>query len=350
MSNANSFELLFNQFSNVTQASLWVLDENPPASLPAANPLIKVICNRYDVVELMLAKGFDAIFNDFCFEDLPPTKYQFIFFRISKEKALAHHVINSAYHHLADHGKLVFSGAKQEGIKGYIERASKQYDKKATLKADKQHWAAILESPVPFSQPLDDKSYPNLRSIIKTDKVAGNFEFYSKPGVFGWDKIDAGSALLIDHLHTLNSDLYTPSNILDIGCGYGFLSVSSANLFNADIVACDNNAAAIKACSYNLGQLDSKHKILASNCTQGIRDKFDLILCNPPFHTGFDVENDLTEQFLKGASERLSHNGTALFVVNLHIPLERKAKKYFRNIKTISDNNHFKVIQLDNLG
>ena len=349
MSNANSFELLFNQFSEVTQASLWVLDENPPTSLPAANPLIKVISNRYDVVELMLAKGFDAVFSDFCFEDLPPAKYQFIFFRISKEKALAHHVINSAYQHLADHGKLVFSGAKQEGIKGYIERASKLYHKRETFKADKQHWAAIFEKPVQISQLLDDKSYPILRPIIKANEIAGNFEFYSKPGVFGWDKIDAGSALLIDHLHTLSSDLYSPSNILDIGCGYGFLSVSSAKLFNANVVACDNNAAAIRACSYNLDQLDPKHRTVASNCTQAISEKFDLIVCNPPFHTGFEVENDLTEQFLKGSSERLSHNGTALFVVNLHIPLERKAKSYFDNIKTISNDNHFKVIQLDNL-
>jgi len=349
MRNATSFELLFDQFSKVTKTSLWVLDENPPASLPSANGLIKVISNRFDVVELMRAKGFDATFSDFCFDDLEDIQYQFIFFRISKEKALAHYVINSAHKRLAQQGQLIISGAKQEGIKGYIERAATLYNKRATVKADKQHWAAILEKSMLSLQPLDDKDYTVLRPVSQLTDTVANFEFHSKPGVFGWDKIDMGSALLIDHLQKLSANLKQPRNILDIGCGYGYLSVSSARLFDAKVVACDNNAAAITACSHNLAKLSDQHITLASNCTQGISERFDLILCNPPFHTGFEIENDLTDQFLKGASERLSSKGSALFVVNLHIPLERKAKSYFKHIQCISDNKHFKVIQLDNL-
>ena len=165
MSQQLSFELLFEHFSAVSATSLWILDENPPSHLPPANPLIHIISNRIDVVALMKAHGFEASYSDFDFSTIPLTRYQYIFFRISKEKALAHYVINSAYQLLQDKGKLIISGAKQEGIKGYIERSSKLYTKLETLKADKQHWAAILERNEPIIQPLADKNYPVLRSI-----------------------------------------------------------------------------------------------------------------------------------------------------------------------------------------
>jgi 16S rRNA (guanine1207-N2)-methyltransferase len=44
-------------------------------------------------------------------------------------------------------------------------------------------------------------------------------QFISRPGVFGWDKADQGSQLLLQHI---------PRNLsgrgADFGCGYGFLS------------------------------------------------------------------------------------------------------------------------------
>ncbi|NRA22539.1 MAG: methyltransferase [Oceanospirillaceae bacterium] len=348
MSQQLSFELLFEHFSAVSATSLWILDENPPSHLPPANPLIHIISNRIDVVALMKAHGFEASYSDFDFSTIPLTRYQYIFFRISKEKALAHYVINSAYQLLQDKGKLIISGAKQEGIKGYIERSSKLYTKLETLKADKQHWAAILERNEPIIQPLADKNYPVLRSINTAQERFPAFDFFSKPGVFGWDKVDAGSLLLIELLQDIYQQSPAPNNVLDIGCGYGYLSICCAVLFNTPVVACDNNAAAISACRRNLAQLNAAHQVIATNCTQGIIEKFSLIVCNPPFHSGFEVENNLTDQFLKGAKERLAPGGMALFVVNLHIPLERKARNYFNHIQTISDNQHFKVIKLEN--
>lgn len=342
-----SFELLMKQFSRVTKKSLWILDENPPLHLPPLNPLIDVISNRIDVVESMQARGYHAQFSDFCFDDLAAS-YQYIFFRISKEKALAHHVINSAQKLLMGEGKLIISGAKQEGIKGYIDRSKKIYAIRETLKADKQHWGAVFEPSGPTQQPLDDKQYTELRPIIKNCNNFPDVQFLSKPGVFGWNKIDAGSALLVTHLTPIYENLNPPKSVLDIGCGYGYLSVACAKLFNAAIVACDNNAAAIKACAANLANLNKNHQVIASNCTQNVSGRFDLVVCNPPFHTGFGVENDLTERFLQGTKDRLAEGGIAIFVVNLHIPIERKARQYFKNISKLSDDKHFKIIKLDN--
>ncbi|NQX92778.1 MAG: methyltransferase, partial [Flavobacteriales bacterium] len=48
-------------------------------------------------------------------------------------------------------------------------------------------------------------------------------------------------------------------------------------------------------CSYNLQHHQIEHKVVATNCTAAVTEQFDLVLCNPPFHSGFQVENDQHE-------------------------------------------------------
>ena len=344
--NNQSFELLFSVFPQITAKSLWVLDENPPVNCPVANDKIDVISNRVDVVEQMQQRGFNATFSDFSFDKHINTDYQFVFFRISKEKALAHHVINSAHQLLNPDGQLIISGAKQEGIKGYIDRSSKRYLHLETFKADKAHWAARYQNTDNPNSALDDKSYPLMRDAIEETHFNQTVVFSSKPGVFGWNKIDRGSQLLIESLDKIESQLPDVKTVLDIGCGYGYLSVLAAKKLNCSVTATDNNAAAIETCRFNLQKHEIEHQVIAANCAKGIKEKFELVVCNPPFHTGFSVENDLTDQFLKAAKQRLGQHGIAIFVVNLHIPLERKAKQYFDSVNLISESPNFKVIAL----
>jgi 16S rRNA (guanine1207-N2)-methyltransferase len=114
------------------------------------------------------------------------------------------------------------------------------------------------------------------------------------------------------------------------------------------VVATDNNAAAIEACSANLSALrgSSQTQVLASDCGADLEERFDLILCNPPFHQGFEVEQDLTDRFLAAARRLLKPRGRALFVVNSFIPLERKADGLFAGIQLLSDNHRFRVVAL----
>ncbi|MGB1237038.1 MAG: methyltransferase [Pseudomonadales bacterium] len=341
MSRDICFDLIFDALSTSEGNVLWVLDENPPLNAPAAQARVTVICNRFDAVEQLERQGWNVIFSDFDFTHLPSGHYSTVIYRLSKEKALAHFVINSAHALLAPGGRLIISGAKQEGIKGYLDRTAKRYTQCERWKADKQHWAGAYDVTA-VGPALDDKDYPQLRSIGSESGL----EFFSKPGVFGWNKFDKGSQLLIEHVKALNLELSHESQVLDLGCGYGYLSLWAANLFKCEITATDNSATALLACAQSLQSSGVKHQLIAANAGHTLQQSFDLILCNPPFHTGFDVENDLTEVFLKSAARVLKTGARALFVVNLHIPLERKAQAFFTHIKLLSDNPHFKVIEL----
>jgi 16S rRNA (guanine1207-N2)-methyltransferase len=111
-------------------------------------------------------------------------------------------------------------------------------------------------------------------------------------------------------------------------------------------VLTDNNAAAILAASHNCKTHSLTAEIVAADAGNTLEASFDLILCNPPFHQGFNIDGDLTDKFLASAQRLLKHDGCALFVVNQFIPLERKAQNLFRRIELLTQEQGFKVIRL----
>ena len=110
----------------------------------------------------------------------------------------------------------------------------------------------------------------------------------------------------------------------------------------------DNNAAAINATRYNLSITDLDAQLIADDAGSSIKEKFDLILCNPPFHQGFQPDAGLTEKFVRQASRLLSTNGQAFFVVNQFVPLESKASPHFKTINLLRQEAGFKLIRLTN--
>src|SRR5690606_14779154 len=142
--------------------------------------------------------------------------------------------------------------------------------------------------------------------------------------------------------------MQAPASVLDIGCGYGYLSLRAASLWpSANIVATDNNIAAIHACEKNLAPFRERAEVVLTDCAEGIDQRVDAVICNPPFHQGFDVEDHLTTRFLQAARSHLAKGGRALFVVNQFIPLERKAQPLFKQVHEIVRAQGFKVLLLE---
>ncbi|WP_083610016.1 methyltransferase [Neptunomonas phycophila] len=335
-----AFDLLYQSFNPALPNTLWFVDENLiPEHAPAAMGNTRVIANRYHIHRQLLNAGWHAEFSDFDCQGLAPGSYDQIYLRIPKEKALAHYLINTASRLLAPTGSLILSGLKQEGIKGFFDRADTAGAQTERWKLDKETWAAAIT----FTQPitLDDKDYTALRPAVADT----SFSFISKPGVYGWNKIDQGSQLLIEHLCDIIGQSQ-PQSALDIGCGYGYLSLHTGKMLSIPVTATDTNAAAIECCTANATQSNVNISAVADDCARHIDSVFDLVVCNPPFHSGFGVESQLTDRFLASAAQHLTPDGQAIFVTNLHIGIEKKAADYFSIVDTPVQTNHFKLIHL----
>ncbi|WP_299183625.1 methyltransferase [uncultured Neptuniibacter sp.] len=338
-----AFDLLAPHVRSSSGRSLWLADENLLSAHIPANESVVAITNRFDLQQHLQKQGWKAFFSDYDLSIIDDESLDSVIYRISKEKPVVHHLINEAYRCLKPTGKLIIAGDKNEGIKTYFSKAKKMFGSGNCSKADKDTWLAFLEkTDLSTETRLDDKQYHQLRITASDD----NYEYQSKPGVFGWDKIDKGSAYLIENLDSFLMTLpEPPKNVLDLGCGYGYLSLNLAPL-DIPITATDNNAGALLACQRNFDRYPVNGRVIAADCADGITEGFDLIVCNPPFHAGFSVDGDLTDRFLKAAHNRLNERGIACFVTNLHIPIERKAATLFHQAECIMSNGNFKLVRL----
>ena len=325
--------------------SLWCADEHAVellASLERWPTKPALLTNRYDVFAQAQQLGFQAEFNDFDFTNYRDQSLQQVFYRISKEKPLVHHSINEAHRVLAPGGTLFLCGQKNEGIKTYADKTARLFAAPSNLKKQGSIYSAMLQRQHDQGPALDDKDYPQARQILEHDDL----RVFSKPGLFGWDKVDRGSEFLIEQLPSaLEALAEPPSTMLDLGCGYGYLTLMSRQLPLQRRVLTDNNAAAVQMAALNCRENGLDAQVIAADCGDQLQERFDLILCNPPFHQGFSVNDDLTQRFLSATQRLLHRSGIAVFVVNAFIPLERLAAVSFHST-VLGNNGRFKVLQL----
>lgn len=323
--------------------TLWIADENSKSLLLEGFTFAgDLLSNRWDIAKMAEGRVARSYFNDFHFEELE-RRYRRIVYPVSKEKAIVHHIINRTPDVLTEGGELILLGSKQSGIKTYAARAAQRFAGGKNLQKHGANYSStnVHSGETATGTLLDDQDYFRLRQLSALNGL------YSKPGLFGWDKIDTGSALL-----TQQFERYPPADnarVVDLGCGYGYLCARLSTLGNYHFTATDNNATALLACAKNFQNLGLQGVVLPSNAGGELEPGIaDYLICNPPFHQGFQVEGDLTGRFLEQSAQLLKPGGQALFVVNEFIPLGKKAEGRFAGVEMIAKAKGFCVYRLCN--
>ena len=144
--------------------------------------------------------------------------------------------------------------------------------------------------------------------VIKYYYDSTCFEFLSDHGVFSKNKIDFGSVTLIETYLKNKKNIH---NFLDVGCGYGFLSIVLARELKIIGVGVDINLRALSLARENakLNQVSVSFK--ESNIYDKVEGKFDLIITNPPIRVGKQVVLDI----LVGAKNHLNQDGELWAVI-----------------------------------
>lgn len=328
--------VLNNLLQNSTSNTLWCADENVTQFLPE-HFSGSIISNRFDIIENAKQHKINGLLNDFDLTAVTLTADKIIF-RIAKEKHLNQHIIKQGLQQLGLHLPLYLLGYKNEGIlslKYFIEEHFSVTIITHKYKAQLQ----CLEIRLNAESHYDIDRYTSL-SLVENNTV----NFFSKPGVFGWNKIDQGSTLMMDNFAAYHPQLQDNIKLLDLGCGYGYLSLRATAIGAKKIDASDNNITAIKACQANFDHYGITGEVFADNHGQNCQHRYDIILCNPPFHQGFDHHKPLIHQFIKDAYKLLKSKGEAWFVVNQFIGIEKIALEFFSDVQLIEKKNGFKVL------
>jgi len=157
-----------------------------------------------------------------------------------------------------------------------------------------------------FTNNADLKSETRL---IQYNYGDGVINFTSDLGVFSKNKLDYGSRLLIETYIEKGRDNI---DLLDVGCGYGFIGLSLARIKNTNSTMVDVNKRAVHLTSMNIKNNKIKNAVaFESNIYESVEGLYDVVITNPPIRTG--RETVLT--FLRDSKKYLKPNGELWFVM-----------------------------------
>ena len=165
-----------------------------------------------------------------------------------------------------------------------------------------------------------DKIYSTLKKIKKQKIKIFDIELLVLPGVFAPIFID--TIMLAD---ALNRELHDGESVLDLGTGSGIHGIIASGKASK-VLSTDINPKALECAKLNVKKLKlgDKVEVLESNLFENIKEKFDLIIFNPPFRwfkprdmleSGeLDENYETLARFFEQVSSFLSDKGRVLLV------------------------------------
>lgn len=183
-----------------------------------------------------------------------------------------------------------------------------------------------------------DRPPPDYWRALATLQPVGDGSWRSQPGIFSWDRIDDGSALLAKHLP---SDV--SGHVADFGCGWGYLGreiLRSPRVTHLDLI--DAEHLALEAARANIEDPRASFHWL-DLVTEKPPASYDGIVCNPPFHSGRASLPELGQRVIEAAGRALKPGGRLYMVANRGLPYEPTLKAHFTSFEILADNNKFRV-------
>lgn len=164
-------------------------------------------------------------------------------------------------------------------------------------------------------------------------------EAWSQPGIFAWDRIDAGSRLLAQALPALKGAG------ADLGCGYGALAtvvLGSPAVTALRLIDLDRRA--IEAAQRNVTDPRATFEWADARAAEAGGD-LDFVVTNPPFHDGGAEDKRLGQAFIRQAAAMLGKGGVLWLVANRHLPYEAELNAAFKRVRMAADAGGYKVFE-----
>lgn len=187
---------------------------------------------------------------------------------------------------------------------------------------------------------------PDLTAAIDAVLAEGGLQrleslgLWTQPGVFSWNRVDPGSALLAAHLPLLSGAG------ADLGCGLGVLApavLASPEVTRLTLVDLDRRA--IEAARRNVA--DPRADFLQADARgplEGLAE-LDFVVTNPPFHDAGAEDRRLGQGFIGRAAGLLRKNGRLWLVANRHLPYEAPLNAAFRSVRLVADTGGYKLFE-----
>ncbi len=161
---------------------------------------------------------------------------------------------------------------------------------------------------------------------------------WTQAGIFSFDRIDAGSAMLLKHLPSLTGAG------ADLGAGLGVLSIAAlASPMVSAITLIDLDRRAIAMATRNI--VDARAAFVWADMRDDTLPAHDLdfVIMNPPFHDNGIEDKSLGQLFITRAGQMLKTGGVCWLTANRHLPYEALLRDQFREVTLVAEDEGFKI-------
>lgn len=182
---------------------------------------------------------------------------------------------------------------------------------------------------------------------IKVNLVGREFSLTTSGGVFSPDRLDQGTAVLLDHIE----EVPPSGNLLDVGCGWGPIALSMAlQSPKATIWAIDVNQRSLDLTAANAARLGLNNVKVSKPDEVPADLEFSGIWSNPPIRVGKEELHSLLLRWLP----KLAVGAESYLVVqknlgadSLHRWLEAELPETFSTIR-IDTAKSYRVLRVKN--
>ena len=281
--------------------------------------------------------------------DLPPGQagaFDLVIIDLPKGRRLAQRWLAQAGEAQSPGGRLYLAGANEEGIQAVVKDAAGLFGEPAILGYKKGNRVARFVKPGEFLPQPGWLAEPGVRpgswQEFEVGTPAGTLRLSSLPGVFSSGRLDEGSAMLLPFLEQASG-----KQVLDLGCGYGLLGLvaAQANARHTDLV--DESLLAVACAQKNLAedQLVNARAFPSDALSDVLDRRYDLVVTNPPFHNGKEVDYRMADAFIRGSWEVLNPGGELLLVANRFIRYDRLMREVFASVHMAAETGRYQIFQ-----
>ncbi|MHA3724780.1 class I SAM-dependent methyltransferase [Leucobacter sp. HY1910] len=144
------------------------------------------------------------------------------------------------------------------------------------------------------------------------------------------------------------ADAAPPYRVVDLGCGNGVLAVSAALAWpGARVTATDQSAAAANATRVTAEAAGVGHRVTVhrGDALEAVpTGAADLILLNPPFHTGATVHAGVAHRLIRSCTGALAPGGELRIVFNSHLRYRPLVEQVIGATKELARDRTFTVL------
>jgi 23S rRNA (guanine1835-N2)-methyltransferase len=186
------------------------------------------------------------------------------------------------------------------------------------------------------SEPKTRSRWPSRVKVPELDAA-----LQVEAGVFSQDSLDLGARFFMQQIP---NGIF--GGIADLGCGNGVIGLVAAKRSpDAKVYFCDESAQAIKSARANAAALFPGRDFVfqLGNGLDGLDQKFELILLNPPFHRGHAIDDGVARMLFGQARAHLAPHGQLLVIGNRLLPYQQPLRRLFTKVEQLAADPRFTI-------